>query len=222
MMSHLTFAALASQLTAVGRRFHARGWALGTSGNFSAVLGRDPMRLAITASSVHKGEMADSHVLEVDEFGKVVSGSGSPSAETMLHVEIVRRFGAAAGSVLHTHSVWGTILSGAHRDGVSIEGFEMLKGLAGVGTHEHREWIPIIDNDQDVPRMACAAGAALEQHPAAHAFLIRKHGLYTWGQTLADAERHVEIFEFLFETVGRTASFSARIEEAYHGVIENS
>jgi methylthioribulose-1-phosphate dehydratase len=222
-MSQTTFASLASQLTAVGRRFHARGWALGTSGNFSAVVTRDPMRLAITASSVHKGEMADSHVLEVDEAGRVVHGAGSPSAETMLHVEIVRRF-PAVGAVLHTHSIWGTILSGApvHRDGLAIEGFEMLKGLGGVGTHEHREWIPIVDNDQDVPRLARAAGEVLDQHPRSHAFLIRKHGLYTWGQTLADAERHVEILEFLFETIGRTASFSARSEEAYHGVIENS
>ena len=60
-----------------------------------------------------------------------------------------------------------------------------------------------------------AAGAALERNPQAHAFLIRRHGLYTWGQTLAEAERHVEILEFLFETIGRTASFNARSEEAY-------
>jgi methylthioribulose-1-phosphate dehydratase len=222
-MSLPTFSGLASQLTAVGRRFHTRGWALGTSGNFSVVSSRNPLRLAITASSVHKGEMADSHVLEVDDAGHVVQGDGAPSAETLLHIEIVRHF-PATGAVLHTHSIWGTILSGApaHRDGLAIEGFEMLKGLGGVGTHEHREWIPIVDNDQDAPRLARAAGEALEQHPLSHAFLIRRHGLYTWGQTLAEAERHVEILEFLFETIGRTASFNARSEEAYHGVVENS
>jgi methylthioribulose-1-phosphate dehydratase len=222
-MSQPTLAGLANQLTAVGRRFHARGWALGTSGNFSAVLSRDPVSLAITASSVHKGEMADAHVVEVDASGRIVRGEGSPSAETMLHVEIVRRV-PSAGAVLHTHSIWGTILSaaGAHRDGFAIEGFEMLKGLGGVRTHEHREWIPIVDNDQDVSRLARAAGKAMEQHPQSHAFLIRRHGLYTWGETLTDAERHVEILEFLFETIGRTASFSASREEVYHGVVENS
>jgi ribulose-5-phosphate 4-epimerase/fuculose-1-phosphate aldolase len=62
----------------------------------------------------------------------------------------------------------------------------------------------------------------MEQHPQSHAFLIRRHGLYTWGETLTDAERHVEILEFLFETIGRTASFSASREEVYHGVVENS
>jgi methylthioribulose-1-phosphate dehydratase len=44
----------------------------------------------------------------------------------------------------------------------------------------------------------------LDRSPQAHAFLLRRHGLYTWGESLADAERHVEILEFLFETIGRT------------------
>ena len=34
--------------------------------------------------------------------------------------------------------------------GLAIEGYEMLKGLDGVPTHEHREWLPIVDNDQDM------------------------------------------------------------------------
>jgi methylthioribulose-1-phosphate dehydratase len=120
----------------------------------------------------------------------------------MLHVEVARR--RLAGAVLHTHSVWTTVLSELHgRDGgFGIEGYEMLKGLKGVSSHEHREWIPIVDNDQDMSRLAQRVGAMLEQRPDAHAFLLRRHGLYTWGDTLADAERHVEILEFLFETVG--------------------
>ena len=79
----------------------------------------------------------------------------------------------------------------------------MLKGLDGVRTHEHREWIPIVANDQDMPRLAGAVRRVLDEQPAAHAFLIERHGLYTWGSTLADAERHVEILEFLIEASGR-------------------
>jgi len=82
----------------------------------------------------------------------------------------------------------------------------MLKGLAGVTTHEHREWIPIIENDQDIPRLARRVAQTLTDTPHAHGFLIRRHGLYTWGDSLADAERHVEILEFLLETVGRTST----------------
>jgi methylthioribulose-1-phosphate dehydratase len=213
------------ELTAIGRRFYDRGWVLGTSGNFSAVVSREPLRLAITASSVHKGLLQDADILEVDERGvPIAAATGKPSAETLLHVEIVRR--RNAGAVLHTHSVWGTILSGAapERDGLAISGFEMLKGLGGVSTHEHREWIPIVENDQDMVRLSRVVGETLERYPAAHAVLLRRHGLYTWGTTLADAERHVEILEFLFETIGRTATFSPKTTEAevYHGAAENS
>jgi methylthioribulose-1-phosphate dehydratase len=79
----------------------------------------------------------------------------------------------------------------------------MLKGLDGVQTHEHREWIPIVGNDQDMTRLAKVVRQTLQRHPAAHAFLLQRHGLYTWGRTIADAERQIEILEFLLEAVGR-------------------
>ena len=103
----------------------------------------------------------------------------------------------------------------AHEGGLALEGFEMLKGLAGVDSHAHREWIPIIDNDQDMARLAHAVGALLERDTNARAFLLRRHGLYTWGNTLDDAERHVEVLEFLLETVGRMTTFRAQ-EGVWH------
>ena len=84
----------------------------------------------------------------------------------------------------------------------------MLKGLDGVTTHEHREWIPILENDQDMTRLAARVRDRCSTDPACHAFLLRRHGLYTWGKTLTDAVRHVEILEFLLEAVGRTEAFS--------------
>jgi methylthioribulose-1-phosphate dehydratase len=206
-MNRSAFDRTARQLSAIGRRFYSRGWALGTSGNFSAVVERKPLRLAMTASSVAKGSLTRTDILPCDERGRVVGGRGKPSAETLLHVEVVRRRGA--GAVLHTHSVWSTMLSeswaGSTDGALVIEGYEMLKGLAGVASHDHREVIPILENDQDIPRLAVRVGETLDRHPDAHAFLLRRHGLYTWGETLADAERHVEILEFLFEVVGRNS-----------------
>jgi methylthioribulose-1-phosphate dehydratase len=161
-----------------------------------------PLRLAITASAVHKGTLTPRQILAVDEQGRV-RGRGRSSAETLLHLEVVRA--RRAGAVLHTHSVWSTIVSELHAKtgGLALEGYEMLKGLAGVTTHRHREWIPIVANDQDIPRLAGVVREALAEHPGAHAFLIERHGLYTWGETLADAERHVEILEFLIEAGAR-------------------
>jgi methylthioribulose-1-phosphate dehydratase len=215
-----SFAAIARDLTTTGRQFHARGWAPGTSGNFSAVVTRKPLRLAITSSAVDKGVMRTAHIVQIDARGsRVGRGAGRPSAETLLHLEIVRR--RDAGAVLHTHSVWGTLFSDVHAPsgGFALEGYEMLKGLAGVTTHAHREWVPIIENDQDMPRLARALGQALDAAPDAHAVLLRRHGLYTWGASLADAARHVEILEFLFETVGRKAAYNGH--EVHHGSAEN-
>ena len=110
--------------------------------------------------------------------------------------------------MLHTHSLWSTLLSDRHAGagGLAIEGYEMLKGLEGVATHEHREWIPILENDQDMVRLAGRVRDTLDRRPGCHALLLRRHGLYTWGETLSQAMRHVEIVEFLLEASGRIES----------------
>jgi methylthioribulose-1-phosphate dehydratase len=203
------FADIAVRLAGVGRRFYMRGWALGTSGNFSAVVSREPFRLAITTSAVHKGELRPSDILLCDQDAAAVGRrKGRPSAEARLHVEIARR--REAGAVLHTHSVWTTVLSDLYGGdgGFALEGYEMLKGLNGVASHDHREWVPIIANDQDMTRLGREVANMLARNPAAHAFILERHGLYTWGATLADAERQVEILEFLFEVAGRTLMIS--------------
>lgn len=191
-------------LAATGKRLYARGWALGTSGNFSVVRSRKPLRLIISSSGVPKGELLATSFLEVDADARPVGRTKlRPSAETLLHLVIANARGA--GAVLHTHSIWSTLLSHRHleRGGLAIQGFEMLKGLDGVATHEHDEWLPILPNSQDMTELALDLSRVLTMHPAAHGVLLAGHGLYTWGKTLADAERHVEIFEFLLEVEGR-------------------
>jgi methylthioribulose-1-phosphate dehydratase len=193
---------VASQLAQIGHQCYARGWVLGTSGNFSAVVNRDPLRLAITATGVDKGALTLDDIIEIDGDGNVLAGSGRPSAEASLHLAIIQERGA--GAVLHTHSIWSTILSeDASEDGLAIEGYEMLKGLDGVATHEHREWLPILENTQDWGTAVPRVKAILAQQPQAHGFLIRRHGLYTWGRELAEARRQMEALEFLFEVMGR-------------------
>lgn len=200
------FADVASRLAEIGRFFHSRGWVLGTSGNLSAVLSRVPLRLAISASGKDKGSLQVGDFLEIDGDGTVASAGARPSDEAPLHLAIVRERGA--GAVLHSHSVWGTLLSDAcaAEGGVRMAGWEMLKGLSGVSTHEHAEWVPVLPNSQDYPRLSAELAAALRAHPAAHGVLLRGHGLYTWGRDLAEARRHVEVLEFLFEVEGRRSA----------------
>ncbi len=176
---------------------------LGTSGNFSAVLSRQPLRIAITATGLDKGALDPKSFVVVDESGTVITGTGRPSAETALHIVIVQATGA--NSVLHTHSIWATVLSETHaaKQGFELVGYEMLKGLAGITTHDYREWVPILENSQDYEVLARQMRDLLAASPATHGVLLRRHGLYTWGRDIPEARRHVEIFEFLFEAHGR-------------------
>jgi len=199
------FEEIAGGLAAVAKGFHARGWLLGTSGNLSAVVQREPLQIAMSPSGADKGELRPEQILSIDEHNHIVGQQGGkPSDESLLHIRVVKQLGA--GAVLHTHSIWNTILSDfyAPQGGVKIEGYEMLKGLQGVPTHEHAEWLPIVENSQDMPALAETIGDTLNQHKAAHGFLLRRHGLYSWGENLAQAKRHIEILEFLLETIGRT------------------
>ena len=143
--------------------------------------------------------------LEIDEAANVLRGEGRPSAEALLHLAIMRS--VKAGAVLHTHSVWSTVLSGTHarHGGIALEGYEMLKGLSGVATHKHREWLPILENSQDMVELADRVSSTLEQ-AGIHGFLLQEHGLYTWGESLAEAKRHVEILEFLMEVLVRSGA----------------
>lgn len=204
------FAGLETAIDALretGASFYQRGWSVGTSSNYSIVVQRDPLELLITASGKDKGRLRREDFVRVDHTGRPVSdGQPKSSAETLLHVVAAEELGV--GAVLHTHSVWGTLLSEHYfvDGGFWIEGYEMLKGLDGVSTHEHREWVEIFDNTQDIAALAERVRPRLSDNrrPVVHGYLIRRHGLYTWGRDLAEARRHIEIFEFLFECVARS------------------
>jgi methylthioribulose-1-phosphate dehydratase len=120
------------------------------------------------------------------------------------------------GAVLHTHSVWSTVLSDYFypQCGFELAGYEMLKGLEGIATHETSAWVEILDNTQNIPALAEQVRDRMNDvaDPLQYGYLIRRHGLYTWGRDLEEARRHVEIFEFLFECVARRMVLSGELK----------
>lgn len=193
-----------SELASLVREIHGRGWAPGTGGNFSRLISREPFRLLITPSGLDKGQVREDQLLIVDEQGAVVEGALSPSAETLLHIAIIGS--TDAGAVLHTHSVWNTLASVHGNRNWILEGYEMLKGLRGIETHEQSEVVPVLDNSQDMAPLAEEIQTCLESDPAPHGVLLRGHGLYTWGRDTQEARRHLEVLEFLFEVSVRSKS----------------
>src|SRR5262245_8147533 len=150
--SHPALAAWTDEIDALretGAIFWQRGWSVGTSSNFSVVLSREPLELLITASGKDKGRLSRGDFVRVGPSGKpVADGQPKSSAETLLHVVAAQQPGV--GAVLHTHSVWSTLLSDYFfpQGGFEIAGYEMLKGLEGVTTHDTAAWVEVFENMQ--------------------------------------------------------------------------
>jgi methylthioribulose-1-phosphate dehydratase len=83
--------------------------------------------------------------------------------------------------------------------GLKLRNYELLKALAGVKTHKHIETLPIFANTQNIKLLATEVEQYMNINPEIHGYLIEGHGLYTWGSSQAEALRHIEVFETLFE-----------------------
>jgi methylthioribulose-1-phosphate dehydratase len=197
MADRFNFAELrqaARELAATGRRIHQQGWSPATSSNYSRRL--DANHCAITVSGRDKAHLEESDIMAVNLDGQPVT-DGRPSAETALHTGIYQRF-ANIGAVLHTHSHASTVLT-MHglQDELVLEGYELLKALEGIDTHETRLRLPVLENSQDIGSLAARVERLIDRGEITHGYLIRGHGLYTWAGDLVSCFRHLEALEFL-------------------------
>lgn len=188
---------LAGELITNIRELGAAGLTPATSSNFSERL--DARHIAITVSGRNKSRLTEDDLMVVDLDGAPVATALRPSAETLLHTQLYRRF-PEVGCVLHTHSVVQTVASRiyAPQGRVRFSGYELQKAFAGNTTHDHAMDVPVFPNTQDMPELAARVEAALDAGPL-WGYLIDGHGLYAWGRDMPEARRHLEAFEFLLE-----------------------
>lgn len=198
MFDAIRFSEVARSIVDAGQFLYNQGWSPATSSNYSARI--DAEHIAITVSGRHKGKLTSGDVMVVDLSGRPVQSQARSSAETRLHTALYQVF-PEVGAVLHTHSVKATVLSRlcAGEQSLVLEGYELQKAFAGIDTHESRLTVPVFENTQDIDALAEETAAWFRDHPEQPGYLIRGHGLYTWGNTMEDCLRHVEAFEFLFE-----------------------
>ncbi len=187
----------ASEIVANVRELSIAGWTPATSSNFSRRL--DDRHAAITVSGLDKGRLTESDIMVVDFDGNAVGSKHRPSAETLLHVQLYKRF-PEIGCVLHTHSLVQTVASRLYAGAghVHLEGYELLKAFDGNTTHETQIDIPVLPNAQDMHTLAAQVDALLDRQ-CMWGYLIDGHGLYAWGRDMAEARRHLDAFEFLLE-----------------------
>ena len=192
----------AEQLVRTARWASHMGWAPATSTNYSVRLPDDaaPAYCAITSSGVDKGTIEIEHILAIDQHGRPIDADGlKPSAETPLHLLLYRTM--KAGAVLHTHSLPAALLSQLARDEgqVLLSGWELLKGLSGIDTHEAEISLPVFLNSQDMRALSTRVELALSRERSCYGFLLAGHGLYTWGKDIPEAKRHLEVLEYLLQ-----------------------
>jgi methylthioribulose-1-phosphate dehydratase len=180
-------------LVQAGRRMDARGWVPATAGNLSVRLADD--RIAITRSGGHKGYLDAGALMQVDGTGRPLTQGARPSAETLLHCQIYRLF-PGAGAVLHGHSLAATVLSMLTPGPITLTGYEVLKIFEHQTTHDTSCTLPVFANDQDIARLAACVEPVLRQG-APLGYLIRGHGVYSWGPDMPMALARLEGLEFL-------------------------
>jgi methylthioribulose-1-phosphate dehydratase len=194
MFNQQDFARAAQALCDYGRILYSRGWSPATSSNYSVRL--NEQCCALTSSGKHKGELTPADILVVDWNGYALT-PGKPSAETLLHTQLYER-DPAIGAVLHTHSPVAVVLSQIWpQDQLQLNGWELQKAFAGETTHEDTISFPLFANDQDIARLAALVEQHMSTQGQGHAYLIRGHGVYTWGKDLAECFRHLEALENL-------------------------
>jgi methylthioribulose-1-phosphate dehydratase len=195
----------------VGQRLWQQGFCPATSSNFSLRLSCQPNgrpdsapgsgpiagQCAITVSGRDKGNLQRTDIMRVDMHGKSLDGL-TPSAETLLHTQLYRR-DDSIGAVLHTHSLKAALVSMNCPGPVVLEGLELLKALTGIKTHQSRLEIPVFDNTQDIVALAQQVDRWMMDHGTGHAYLIKGHGLYSWGADIHEALRHIEALEYLLD-----------------------
>lgn len=191
---------LHDELIELIKLFHHRGWSMATSTNYSF---RNPQQdtYTITSSGLDKSKISSSDLMIIDKEGAPIEGFVhlKPSAETLIHTYLYED--ARVNAILHTHSVPGTVLSQFFLSEAKIRmaGYEVLKGLNGIKTHDTYFELPIFENSQDMPELCARLRQYDQRQGLKYGFLLAGHGLYAWGNSISEAKRHMESLEFLME-----------------------
>lgn len=219
-MTPASVTAVARAIGEAARRFYARGWMMGTSGNLSGRVA-DPAfpaaRFCITASGVDKGALTPAELLLLDGEGRpLATADGGPprkaSAETAIHLATYHGL-PDVRYVYHVHGHYATLVSrarGAHipSRGEPIayidvpggpSGFEIVKGF-DLWSEDDLAVVPVFYNHPQVSDIADDFSTYLRrtaiQTPA---MVIAGHGLTAWGKDAFEALRHVEVTEFVMQ-----------------------
>ncbi|OAQ84113.1 methylthioribulose-1-phosphate dehydratase [Purpureocillium lilacinum] len=205
-------------------KFWTLGWVTGTGGGCSI---RDDDLVYIAPSGVQKELMknTDIYVLSLSAQQDPTFRQRTylrsppcykPSQCTPLFLAAFTRRGA--GCCIHTHSQWAVLVtllleqqqqqgsgSGSGRNVFEINNIEQIKGFGkgpskqgNLGYHDTLR-IPVIENTPHEEDLTEYLEAAMEECPDTYAVLVRRHGVYVWGDNVHKAKTQCESLDYLFQ-----------------------
>ncbi|RKF65604.1 Methylthioribulose-1-phosphate dehydratase [Erysiphe neolycopersici] len=115
-----------------------------------------------------------------------------------------------AGCCIHTHSQWAVLITlllerrSENKKVFEINNIEQIKAFGrgwkkegSMGYHDTLR-IPVIENTPFEEDLTVYLESAMDAFPDTYAVLVRRHGLYVWGDTVSKAKQHAESLDYLF------------------------
>jgi len=209
-MAHADMEQLKDAIVQVAHLLHQRGYIGGMDGNISVRVGS---RLLCTPSGVNKGFMNRKEIITTDLEGKVLVGSGKPSSELAMHLEVYKQR-QDVGAVVHAHPPHCVACTLTGIDMTRLVVPELAYTMGAVPTAPYAT-----PGTREVPD-SIAAHVGTSQ-----AILLERHGSITFGSTLQEAYDRLEGLEhaahilFLARNLGTLKPLSdEQVERLRHSV----
>ncbi|KXH65611.1 methylthioribulose-1-phosphate dehydratase [Colletotrichum salicis] len=192
-------------------KFWTLGWVTGTGGGCSI---RDDDLVYLAPSGVQKELMKpqDIYVLSLAAQESSLENrvylrsppAYKPSQCTPLFLAAFTRRGA--GCCIHTHSHWAVLVTlilenrgpGNNDKLFEINNIEQIKGFGkgfqkqgNLGYHDTLR-IPVIENTAHEEDLTEFLEEAMDKYPDTYAVLVRRHGVYVWGDNVHKAKTQCE------------------------------
>lgn len=210
------------------RLFYDKDWVTGTGGGISIrdTKGKNPNLVYIAPSGIQKERLQPWEMFVVELPGEKVlrtpnsapaeltkSYKYKPSACTPLFLSCYNM--RDAGACIHTHSqnaVMATLLW-EDKVEVRINHIEQIKALPKleynestgkvekVGSMQNYDTLvlPIIENTPHEEDLTETLEEAIRKYPGTTAILVRRHGIYVWGEDVWKAKVYNEALDYLLE-----------------------
>lgn len=190
--------------------FYDNGWVTGTGGGISI---REGDEIFIAPSGVQKERMEPKNMFVMDlKTQKYLRTPGTykPSACTPLFLSAYTM--RNAGACIHTHSQSAVMVSLLYQDEFKISNIEQIKAIpkvteAGYLGFFNTLTIPIIENTAHEEDLTEDLQKAIEKYPGTTAVLVRRHGIYVWGETVWKAKVYNEAIDYLLELAVKMKGF---------------